>query len=479
MGVIAAAAYEGQETKIRPKWSALYAGLYALIVALVALHHEPWADEAQSWLLARDASIVDLWTRLLHYEGTPGIWQTLLHVAILTGTPYRALNLLSAAFAISACWLVVRYAPFPAPIRFALPFTFFLCYQYAVIARSYCLAPVLLFAAAILFRQGVSRIAEFTIVLALLSAVSVHGMALSISIWLAFHVDVPRQWRKLPSSARQKVLIAGVGYWVAVILLVLAAWPAPDNMFVRHPYWSLEHVLTVAGKAVRGGFAGDWIASLAAIALSLSLLWRGRTLLLFSLTLVSLSFLNGIVYSQVWHYGLVFLGWLFAVWVAASRVRAGWTAVAALAIVICVQCYWTGRSVAYDWNSTYSASRDAAAYLRQTHIPRQRLFAIGYACIGIEPYFPSNIFANMNGGANPSYWDWSVRNHVNEDSANLASLRPDYVIVGYKGAYERDLWTRQIRGSSYQLVRHFEGNTFWQSAILEPESFDLYRRPAP
>ena len=75
--------------------------------------------------------------------------------------------------------------------------------------------------------------------------------------------------------------------------------------------------------------------------------------------------------------------------------------------------------------------------------------------------------------------DWSVRNHVNEDSGKLASLRPDYVIVGYKGAYERDLWNRQVRDSGYQLVRHFEGNTFWQSAILEPESFDLYRRPAP
>jgi hypothetical protein len=480
MGVIAAPSQQRHERKISPFLPALCAGLlYAVTVALAAWHHEPWADEAQSWLLARDAGLVDLWTRLLHYEGTPGLWQTILHLAILAGAPYRALNLISAACGFAACCLILRSAPFPAPIRLALPFTFYLCYQYAVVARSYSLVPVLLCAAAILYGHGVSRIAELTIVLSLLAAVSVHGMALSISIWLAFHWDLLRDWRKLSTTNRRTMLFGAAGYWIAVLVLILAAWPASDNMFVRGPDWSFEHVLTVAGKAVCGGFAGGWILSVAAIALSIPLLWRGRTLFIFFSSLVSLSLLNGIVHYQAWHYGLIFLGWLFAVWVAAARARAGRSAIAALAIVICVQCYWTAESVAYDWGSTYSASRDAASYLRESGIARRRLFAIGYACVGIEPYFAGNIFANMNGGRNPSYWDWSLRNHVNEDSGKLAALRPDYVIVGYKGKYERDLWTRQIRDSGYRLVRHFEGNTFWQSAILEPESFDLYQRPAP
>ena len=59
--------------------------LYALLSAFTAYRHEPWADEAQSWLLARDAGLIQLWTKLLHYEGTPGLWQTLLHVLIRIG----------------------------------------------------------------------------------------------------------------------------------------------------------------------------------------------------------------------------------------------------------------------------------------------------------------------------------------------------------------------------------------------------------
>jgi hypothetical protein len=478
MGVLAAAAAPKHKSEQRVGLPAVCASaLYLAVVTIAVWHHEPWADEAQGWLLARDAGLVELWTRLLHYEGTPGLWQTLLHVFILLGFPYRALNLLSAALGVAACWLVARHAPFPAPIRLALPFTFFLCYQYAVVARSYSLLPLLLFSAAILYQRSVPRIAAFTGVLCLMAAVSVHGMALSGCIWLALHIDVWRRRRTLEVCERKRVLVAGACYALIVAGLVLVAWPAPDNMFMTRPNWSLYHLVTVSGRSLRDGFAGGWILSAGAIALSLPFLRRGGALLLFLLSLVSLSLVNGIVYSQVWHQGLVFLGWLFAVWVAALRMKPGWSILTSLGIVICSQCWWTVESVRYDWAFPYSGSREAAMYLQKSGIAGQRPFAIGYACVGIEPYFSRNIFANINGGNGPSYWDWSKRNHVNEDSERLATLAPGYVIVGYKGAYERDLWTGQIRRSGYQLVRHFRGNTYWRTAVLEPEAFDLYRRP--
>src|SRR5579872_4891876 len=75
--------------------------LYAAILACAAVlfagvaYHEAWADEAQSWLLGRDASLFDLWTRLLHYEGSPGLWQTLLHLLVRAGLPYWGMNVLS------------------------------------------------------------------------------------------------------------------------------------------------------------------------------------------------------------------------------------------------------------------------------------------------------------------------------------------------------------------------------------------------
>jgi hypothetical protein len=186
------------------------------------------------------------------------------------------------------------------------------------------------------------------------------------------------------------------------------------------------------------------------------------------------------VYTHVWHRGLIFLAWLFAVWISAARVRMTPAILTPLAAVIVVQGYWTVAAVSYDWTSPYSGSREAANYLKSSGISRDRIFAIGYACTAIQPYFGENRFGNIGSGApSPSYWDWSRRNHVNEAGERLDALRPEYVIIGAKYPYERGIWTRQVKRSGYEFVRRFEGNLFWEDDVLEPEAFDLYRRHVP
>src|ERR1700722_17564643 len=160
----------GSDTPNRPH-PLIYAalGAYALLVAFTIYRHEPWADEAQSWLLARDASVAQLWGHLLHYEGTPGLWQTLLHALIQLGLPYSAYDFVSASLELAAVYLLLRYAPLPLFIRISLPFTYYLCYQYAVIARSYAVIAPLLFAVAVLYPQASRRTAVMTALLTLLA----------------------------------------------------------------------------------------------------------------------------------------------------------------------------------------------------------------------------------------------------------------------------------------------------------------------
>ena len=149
---------------------------------------------------------------------------------------------------------------------------------------------------------------------------------------------------------------------------------------------------------------------------------------------------------------------------------------AALLLVIAIQCYWTYRSIRYDWQSVYSASGEAASFLRRAGIPQKGLYAIGYASTAIQPYFGANIFGNFQDGRGPAFWDWSTLNHVNRDAEHLAALRPPYVIVGYKGSYEHELWTDDVKRAGYARIAHFEGNLFWKTRVLEPESYDLYKR---
>jgi hypothetical protein len=341
-----------------------------------------------------------------------------------------------------------------------------------VVARSYALLPPLLFLCAASYHRASQRPLLFTCLLCLIAAVSIHGMALALAAGLSVLVTNPNRKGLLPYLA---------GFAFVVLLLSAAARPVSDGTFVEALNYSLAHLLEVASKAFATAFAGEWIISLAVVALSLPLLWRGGGLFFFALSALLLCAIAAVVYAQLWHHGTLLLAWFFGLWISwpatGTALRlSGKCAVAALTFVILTQTYWTVSSIVYDWDHAYSGSRDAAQALEDLELESNTIDAIGYATIAIEPYFSKNIFANINDGGRQAYWDWSKRNHVNLDSQNLKQLHPEYVIVGYKNEFEHGVWDDSVRKSNYQLVRHFEGNSYWQTHILEPESYDLFQR---
>ncbi len=437
------------------------------ILVLAAVHrHEPWADEAQSWLLARDASLLHLWGTLLHYEGTPGLWQTLVHVLIGLGLPYSAYGFVSASLGFAAVYFLLRYAPLPFYIRLLLPFTYYLCYQYAVIARSYALIAPLLFAIAAIYPYARSRPALTTALLALLAGVSVHGFLISACIWVSIYVSEPR------ALASGKLLIAGLTYWLVLIVLLLCAWPAKDVAFAEHRGLSNLHLLPDVVKAGLGAaFTGYWVISAALIALSLPFLWRGGGWLFFLLATCAFLLFGTIVYAQLWHFGILFLCWLFAIWISAYKTRVTAPTLLALIAAIGFQCYWTAAAVRYDWSHAYSGSLAAAQYLRQNGLPSGGLYAIGYPTTAVQPYFSANIYSDFHDGA---YWDWSKRNTGDDPAALFASARRELVLVGYKNLSEKRRWADLLALLGYGIRQHFDGGTFWQTRVFEFESYDLY-----
>jgi hypothetical protein len=455
-------------------------GAYALLVALTIHFHEPWADEAQSWLLGRDASLADLWGRLLHYEGTPGLWQTLLHGLIRLGLSYSAYSYISGILGLAAVYLLLRYAPLPLFIRILLPFTYYLCYQYAVLARSYALIAPLLFAIAATYTQARRKLALTTVLLALLAGVSVHGFLISACIWVTLFWPWALEWGRLQASERWKLAIAGLGYWAMLGFFMICAWPAKDVAFAEHRgLGNLHYFPGVAETTFAGAFIGYWLVSLALIALSLPFLWRGGGGLFFLLASGALCLFGTIVYSQAWHLGTLFLAWLFAIWISAYKTRVTGPTIVALTAVIGFQCYWTARAIQYDWSHAYSGSQAAAEYLRQNSGPGSPpggLYAIGYSSTALQPYFSANIFSNFHDGARPGYWDWSKHNTANDPSALFASSRRDQVLVGFTQGWEEKRWCELLELLGYQAIRHFGGDTFWQTGVFEHESFDLYRK---
>jgi hypothetical protein len=124
--------------------SAVLAG-YSVVVALGIAWHEPWADEAQAWLLARDEPFWHLMLHAIRYEGTPGLWHALLWVLTRLHVSYIGMHWVAGAFAAVGVFVLLRWSPFPLVLRLLFPFGFWLAYQNAVVARGYILFAMLAF----------------------------------------------------------------------------------------------------------------------------------------------------------------------------------------------------------------------------------------------------------------------------------------------------------------------------------------------
>ncbi|MDE6594203.1 MAG: hypothetical protein K2K57_14220 [Oscillospiraceae bacterium] len=160
-----------------------FAALFALFIILqgaVSCFHEPWLDEAQAWLIARDASFYDMLFVIPHYEGHPCIWTLLLSVPAKLGCPYEA-SLKAVMLIISAAsvYLVMFKSPFKPIVRALLPFTYFFFYQYGIIARPYGLLMLGFILAAITYKKRNEKPFPYVLSLMLLCASSAFGIVLS------------------------------------------------------------------------------------------------------------------------------------------------------------------------------------------------------------------------------------------------------------------------------------------------------------
>ncbi len=224
---------------------------------------------------------------------------------------------------------------------------------------------------------------------------------------------------------------------------------------------------------------GDGYWPVALIALSIPALWRGPGLLFFALSGLSLITFGAVVYSNVWHHGYLVLAWLTALWISFDPDRLNRLPLAGLVLFLFVQLPWTWKAVRYERKNAYSGSR-AMARLLQTRLTRSsKVFGIGFSTAGVQPYFPSNIYANYSAGdTHKAFWTWTKENNPNDAVERLGTEHPDLVVIGYASDTDRNLWTDLITRSGYHQIAETDGNLFWRTEKFQPENFGLFA-PGP
>jgi hypothetical protein len=457
-------------------------GLYVALVARAVWHHEPWADEAQAWLLARDSGLWQLLWHELRYEGSPGLWHVLLWCLARTGLPFQSMQWLAAASASAGALLLLLRTPLPWPVRLLAPFSFFLLFQYAAVARSYALLPPLLFGLVWLWPRREARPGAFVLLLALLANVSLHGLVMAGGLFGAHLLGVAAGWRQRDAVSRRRSAVSALALLAVAGCVVAQLWPPPD-LYVASGATGLEvrapKADAQAFDALAGGLAGLRLPTAGLLAFSLAWFAHRRTLALYLLPTLGLLGVLGLKYRSDWHDGTLFLTWLTVLAISFHPDPAGarpegqqprlrrWMVVAAVATLL-LHMWWSERTMKRDLAMPYSGGPAAAAYLRAHGLQQRTLHAVGFWTLSVQPHFERNVFANLRNGAPAAHWRWSTREARRDTPEDVARDRPDYLLVADKADSQAF--------AGYVLEASFPGKLFFKHYVYETDGMFLLRR---
>lgn len=454
----------------------------ALSIASAIPFHEPWVDEAQAWQLARSLSLSELFQTYIRYEGSPGLWHFLLWILIRAHVSYAGLHWICGAIAVAASAMLVFRSPFPRFLRLLLPFSFFLLYQYAVVARSYVLVPILLYLIAYCWKKNPLLLA---LLLGLLANVALH--AATISAGLAFAYAWSSMRRQAPGAAhtRRKQLLALVLLGCFYLLALWTVWPPHDLGFKTYTGAPLAVAIFHFFDLVQpwGLAIPFWIA------IGLCLHARGATVYLAPLALFSLFSIA--VHISFWNAGLLFplaIALLWITWPERGRVQSRQEAWGryALAAMAALQGMWSVYALQFDHYHAYSPDRAAAAFL-QPFVHQGATIAVTYgtdsgcdACssVGLLPYFDHNIYSNVT----EPFWWWSTHNKTEQNFQRLLPSHPAVVIIEMHPVHPeqpidlQDRKVQQVVHNGYRVTNMFCGE-MPEGFALKEKSCELILQP--
>jgi len=459
------------------RWPFAVFAAQAVALVVLGILHQPWFDEAQAWLLARDSSPWDLFAHHLRHEGSPGLWHLMLMGPAKLGMPYRTISVISGLGALAGTALLLWKSPFPLLVRVLYPFSYFALYQYGVIARSYALVAPLLFWAAIAHRDRLRRPGWFTVALILLANVALHGFIVAIAWEALLLASLRGAWPQLDALERRRQKIWIAAFAANAVVEIAELWPPAD--LIGGGQWDLSphHAITMAWGLVTNLPVAP--LSILAVAVTLYWLWLRRSLLIYLLPTLGLLVLFDIRYFSPWHSGMLLLVFLAAVWVAREQARpprrsipAGLTPAvsAAMVVVLAGLCGWSAAAMARDADEPYSGAPAAAAFIQQ-HALQGQVAVVGKWAIGLLPYFSGVIFTDYNDGHGPAFYPWSTHEPIPSTGSVLADS-PHWLLLSVKS--QSRMAVRCPVG--YHRVAVFPGALDWAGGTWESEAFVLLER---
>ena len=332
--------------------------LYAAVTLFVALAHECWRDEADPWLLIRDGGVSTMLERT-GFVGMPALWYLAIAPLVELGLPYRSMTLLNLAFAWAASLLFLVHAPFPRWFRALFVFSYYLSFEYAVIARPYALGLLLLFTALALWPVRTERASALAVAIALVANATPHFLLIAAVLGALSFAEI--RFRQPLALA---IMLAG---GALSVYQLLPPATAPADHIVRG--FSLSGPFAAAAQCFLPGFP-PWVGVIAAgvvlATTTRSIGARVAPQLFLWLALAGMGF----IVTFVWmggrrHAGLIAVIIVSAVWLAKVYGGEARGAVLAIGVTLVLAVAFAASTWWQELTEPFSGAAEMAAFLRR------------------------------------------------------------------------------------------------------------------
>ncbi len=398
-------------------------GLYSILNIIISFFHEPWYDEAEAWLIARDASFADILLVRPHYEGHPPLWHLILSLPAKLGLPYEpSIKTIQFLLAVTVVYLILFKSPFPRSVRLFLPFTFFFLYQYGVIARPYALVCIALFLIAMHWRKRNEHPWSMVAFMILLCLGSAYGITIAGGMSAVWVVESFVDDRNSFFKDRKRLMAWGVLLVTAFAIVAMItplentyATVLKDIVSVHGFVWMFLFFWLIVPADCIVTSTSDYacifdqdtdVYSFVATAIISILIWllliyvcRSRKkILLLLIPYLMLAVIAASAYLNVHHYGIVLDFFISILWICFDEKPLKCLSVnqfaealvktpnnfmrkilvmfsyALIVVVATVNLLWSAVSFVYEIRYNYSGSRDFAEFVTENDLNNYRWF---------------------------------------------------------------------------------------------------------
>lgn len=468
----------------------IYIIAFIIMIFWVGNFHEPWSDEAQSFLIAKTETIENILFKVSSQEGCFPLWVLLLKLLINFGLTFDKIHYVSSIFVIISTIIFINNKKIDEKSRYLIPLGFWVFYQYGIIARNYSIL-VLAFSLLLLIydRRHEKRILYF-LLLMFFSLISMHGMVISGVLATFYFIELIPNIKKMEASDVCIYLVSYIFLFLVYLMEVLIIMPKSETLVSKNIYLGIYRIIfktlifTAASTEKLTIFSHINVISSGLLIILFFKVNKNVKDKSFLLLFIGVLLFHLLVRGAGHHNGVLYLVLMSGIIINIDNTNKEemiiFLLIQLMYFIICVvSCF-------NDITMNYSGAKEMAEYIKGKNISLSDVYAIGYETTSVQPYF-ENKYLNRN----KYYYEWLSTN----DDHRMYSFYKTSDADTYKylieiGDYKYILiqkhnidkyvdekeYEKIEKTNMYEKIKETDGVNFFKGNYNETEGFILYKR---